>query len=92
MRKKTRKRTREDLYALLGDLPDRNRNVKARCITTEETEDRIIERLVLDLNGIEPVPACFVKPKRTGRGNFPAVLFNHSHGGGYAVGKEELLE
>ena len=50
-----------------------------------------VEQLVLDLNGQEPVPAIFAKPKGA-TGRLPVVLFNHSHGGRYKVGKMELLD
>jgi dienelactone hydrolase len=46
---------------------------------------------VLDLNGIEPVPAYVARP-RGATGRLPAVVFNHSHGGGYTIGKTELVE
>jgi dienelactone hydrolase len=43
----------------------------------------------LDLNGIEPVPAYFVRPKTNAR--VPIILYNHAHGNDYTLGKEELL-
>jgi dienelactone hydrolase len=51
----------------------------------------MLETWVLDLNGIEPVPAYVARPKRLD-GAAPAVLFNHSHGGGYTIGKKEFVE
>jgi hypothetical protein len=82
---------RQQLYDLLGKLPERNRQVSARRISTEDRGPYTLEKLVLDLNGIEPVPAYFAKPKgKTGR--LPAVLFNHSHGGGYTIGKTEFTD
>jgi len=81
---------REELYALLGDLPDRARSISATTISQEERPDYILEKLVLDLNGIEPVPAYFVTPRGI-PGPYPTVLYNHSHGGFYDHGKEELL-
>jgi len=53
-------------------------------------QDYWLEKLLLDLNGIEAVPAYFVKPKDT-PGRFPTVLYNHAHGGRYDIGKDELL-
>lgn len=82
---------RERLYGLLGDLPDRKRSVSARRIDEQERDGYVLERLELDLNGIEPVPAFFAKPKGLS-GPAPTVLFNHSHGGGYDVGKKEFVE
>ena len=81
---------REELYGLLGDLPDRRMPVLSKLISKEERENFYIERLVLDLNGIEPVPAYFIYPKNT-CGKTPVILFNHSYGGNYHIGKDELL-
>jgi hypothetical protein len=42
------------------------------------------------LNGVEVVPAYFVRPvDATGR--LPVVPYNHAHGGDYVLGKDELL-
>lgn len=82
---------REELYSLLGKLPARDYKVNAKHLSTEDRGTYTLERLVLDLNGIELAPAFFAKPKnRTGR--LPTVLFNHSHGGGYHIGKTEFTE
>ncbi|HEY5561510.1 MAG TPA: alpha/beta hydrolase [Clostridiaceae bacterium] len=81
---------RKELYGLLGDLPKGNKDVTSELIDIEEKDSFIIEKLLLDLNGLEKVPAYFIKPK--GRvGKLPVILFNHSHGGFYDVGKDELL-
>ena len=81
---------RELLYQLLGDLPDRHRPITAESVSVETTDQYICEKLRLDLNGEEPVPAYFVKPLNK-TGALPAVLYNHSHGGKYFLGKDELL-
>jgi hypothetical protein len=81
---------RRELYNLLGDLPPRNRPIHARTVSIEERSGYILEKLVLDLNGIEPVPAYFIKPKKAA-GKMPAILFNHWHAGEYKLGKDELL-
>jgi len=92
---------RELLYSLLGDLPPKDRPVSGELIAREEREHYILEKLMLDLNGIEPVPAYFVLPKRQGGASStgktsdskpPVILFNHSHGGRYELGKDELLK
>ncbi len=81
---------REKLYRLLGHLPERDLSISAQLLREEEQPQYKLEVLLLDLNGIEPVPAYLVKPKkRTLR--MPAVLYNHAHGGEYAIGKAELL-
>lgn len=81
---------RQQLYDLLGDLPDRSREISVSTIGEEERESYVLEKLVLDLNGIESVPAYFVRPQRQ-NGQLPTVLYNHAHGGDYALGKDELL-
>ena len=80
---------KEELYGLLGDLPDRHRPVRARKVGEERREGYILEKLVLDLNGIEAVPAFFVRPEAL-QGRAPAVLYNHAHGGAYDIGKERI--
>lgn len=80
---------REQLYALLGDLPDRHRPISSRTLSTETRDGYVLEKLVLDLNGQEPVPAYFVRPVGT-TGRRPTILYHHAHGGDYKLGKEEL--
>jgi hypothetical protein len=84
-----RERQRE-LYSLLGDLPERARPVSARLVSRETRDAYVLEKIVLDLNGIEPVPAYFVRPREVS-GPVPVVLYNHAHGGDYVLGKDELL-
>lgn len=81
---------RRQLYALLGKLPARDRSVSAQLISTEDRGSYVLEKLVLDLNGIEAAPAYFARP-RGASGRRPTVLFNHSHGGGYTIGKTEFI-
>lgn len=77
---------RRQLCGLLGDLPPRRGPVRARLLGADDRGAFVLEHLVLDLNGLEPVPAYFVRPLR-GAPPFPAILFNHSHG----EGKDEFL-
>lgn len=81
---------RQLLYSLLGDLPDRSRPITARKVAEEERGSYLLEKLVLDLNGIEAAPAYYVRPRGAAE-RLPTILFNHSHGGHYEQGKEELL-
>ena len=81
---------REELYRLLGDLPDRRRPISATLVAQEQREGYLLETLQLDLNGVELVPAYFVRPANAS-GRVPAILYNHAHGGNYHIGKEELL-
>lgn len=80
---------REKLYAMLGDLPPKSA-LTSKLVAIEDRETYVLEKLTLGLNGIEPVPAYFVKPKHA-EGPYPVVLFHHSHGGNYRLGKDELI-
>lgn len=80
---------RAELYALLGDLPPRDRAMSVTRVAREERAGYLLETLALDLNGEESVPAYFVKPPQ--RARVPAILYNHAHGGDYTLGKDELL-
>jgi hypothetical protein len=82
---------RAELYSLLGKLPPRGRKVSAQLVSSEDRGAYTLEKLTLDLNGEEPVPAYFARPKGA-TGKLPTVLFNHSHGGGYQIGKQEFLD
>jgi dienelactone hydrolase len=82
---------RQELYAMLGDLPDASRPLYVQEIMYEARDGYWLGKLLLDLNGLEPVPAYFVRPLEE-EGPFPTVLYNHAHGGDYLLGKDELLE
>ena len=80
---------RRELWGLLGDLPWTHRPAAPRLIGREEHAGYTLERLVLDLNGIEPVPALLLIPhKREPRA--PGLLYIHWHAGMYDLGKEQL--
>lgn len=78
------------LYRLLGDLPSRRRRISVVRRIVEERPSYVLEKLMLDLNGIELVPAYFVRPKNLST-PAPAMLYNHAHGGRYDIGKEEFI-
>jgi len=83
-------RRRKELWALLGDLPWNHRLGPAKLVGTEKHDGYRLERLLLDLNGEEPVPALLLIPdKRQERA--PGMLYIHWHAGMYGLGKEQLL-
>ena len=79
---------RRELYDLLGDLPDRARPISAQLIAEEEHPHYVLEKLLLDLNGLEAVPAYFTRPKGVSD-RAPVILYNHSHA---SQGKDEFLQ
>jgi hypothetical protein len=81
---------RKELWELLGDLPPRDRPIAVKQFSREPRDGYLLETLELDLNGVERVPAYFAKPLNA-TGRLPTVLFNHSHGGDYTIGKEEFV-
>ncbi len=81
---------RHALYGLLGALPDRQRPIYAH-VRSVDTANYRIEHLELDLNGLESVPAYFIRPLDVS-GPLPVILYNHAHGNNYERGKRELIE
>lgn len=81
---------RKELWSLLGDLPWQHKPGLVKLLKTEKRDGYTLERLVLDLNGIEPVPAILLIPDKRQK-PAPALLYIHWHGGMYDLGKEQLL-
>ena len=83
-------RRRRELWSLLGDLPWRHQSSAPQLVKREKHEGYTLERLVLDLNGIEPVPALLLIPDKR-QSPAPGLLYIHWHAGMYGLGKEQLL-
>lgn len=81
---------RKELWGLLGNLPWSHRPAPPRLIRTEKHDGYTLERLTLDLNGLEPVPAILLVPDRR-PAPAPGLLYIHWHGGMYDLGKEQLV-
>ncbi len=77
------------LFELLGER-SKPEVLSAEIVRLEERNGYILESLMLGLNGFEKVPAYFAKPQNAD-GALPTIIFNHSHGGNFDQGKEELL-
>lgn len=79
---------RERLVQLLGK--SENCPIQSRLLKKAVTDTYVLEHLMLELNRIEAVPALFAYPcNRTGP--VPLVIYNHSHGGNFSLGKQELV-
>src|SRR5271157_4097575 len=83
-------RRRKELWSLLGDLPWQHQPAKPKLLSTEKHQGYTLERLSLDLNGIEPVPALLLIPDKR-QSPAPGLLYMHWHAGMYGLGKEQLL-
>ena len=83
-------RRRKELWGLLGDLPWQHKPGPPKVLKKEKHDGYTLERLVLDLNGVEPVPALLLIPDKLQK-PAPGLLFIHWHGGMYDLGKEQLL-
>ena len=81
---------RKELWGLLGDPPWEHTPGPAKLVSTERHEGYTLERLLLDLNGVEPVPALLLIPDNR-QTPAPGLLFIHWHAGMYDLGKEQLL-
>jgi len=82
---------RKELWGLLGDLPWQHQPGPAKVLSTEEHDGYTLERLQLDLNSFEPVPALLLIPHKR-QTPAPGLLYIHWHGGMYDLGKEQLLK
>lgn len=56
----------------------------------EQQDDMVVEHLKLNIGG-EEVRGILTRPAGV-EGRLPAILYGHSHGGGYSVGARELLD
>jgi len=81
---------RKELWGLLGDLPWQHKPGPPKLVKREKHDGYTLDRLVLDLNGAEPVPALLLIPEKR-QTPAPGLLFIHWHGGMYDLGKEQLL-
>jgi dienelactone hydrolase len=84
-------RRRRELWKLLGDLPWLHKPAPPRRLATEKHDGYTLERWILDLNGIEPVPALLLIPDHL-QNPAPGLLYIHWHAGQYDLGKEQLLK
>lgn len=84
-------RRRKELWGLLGNLPWDHKPAPPKLVRTEKQDGYTLERWVLDLNGIEPVPAMLLIPDHR-QNPAPGLLFIHWHAGQYDLGKEQLLK
>jgi dienelactone hydrolase len=80
---------RKQLFELLGDR-FKPKDVSAKVLQVERRSGYELEHLMLHANTIETVPAYLAKPLNV-QDPLPVVIYNHSHGGNFELGKEELL-
>jgi hypothetical protein len=80
---------RRQLLELLGER-SKPKRIFAKVLQVEQSSSYVLEHLMLDVNGIETVPAYLAKPLNAYQ-PLPIVIYNHSHGGNFELGKEELL-
>ncbi|MGH9574651.1 MAG: dienelactone hydrolase family protein [Candidatus Acidiferrales bacterium] len=81
---------RAALWNILGDLPRNHSAAPAKVLSVEKHDGYMLERLVLNLNDTETVPAILLIPAGLQR-PAPGLLFMHWHGDMYDLGKEQLL-
>lgn len=81
---------RRELWGLLGDLPRTHHLRPPEVVKIKKMDGYTLEYLILDLNGLEPVPALLLIPDRR-EPRAPGLLYIHAHGGTYQMGSEELI-
>ena len=67
-----------------------DRGIALVSTTEEPMGDYVIEHLRFRI-GEEEVRGILTRPSSVD-GRLPAILYGHSHGGGYAIGARELLD
>lgn len=82
--------SRAKLCSLLGDLPDRNLPIHSELLWEKECPAYRLQKLRLSFNGLEDTFAYVTLPNGA-KPPYPAVVFNHSHGGDFTIGKEEYI-
>lgn len=82
--------SRKKLYELLGDLPDREIPIVSELLWEMDCPSYRLQKLRISLNGIEDTYAYVTLP-HCAKPPYPAVVFNHSHGGNFTIGKEEYI-
>jgi dienelactone hydrolase len=83
-------RRRAELWSFLGKMPEQ-RIPSGRKVGERHEDGALIEEWLLDLNGIEEVPAVLVLPDSIGD-NAPAVVYCHAHSDVWNTGKSELFD
>ncbi len=83
---------RLQLYSLLGKLPPRDQAFSIRTRREEDGPHYRTERIELTIPNRPPIPGVLTLPHQPTEVRSPALLYNHSHGGDYSLGKEELLQ
>ncbi|WP_165006212.1 MULTISPECIES: prolyl oligopeptidase family serine peptidase [unclassified Enterococcus] len=59
-------------------------------LAREKHDGYIVDSYQLQLNDLESVPAIYAFPEK--EGPFPVVLYLHSHGGDFSIGKSEVTK
>lgn len=85
----TSRQTRVALWRLLGDLPA-PRTPQAQIVSRESRDGYTLEKIVFP-NLLGDTVYGYMLVPGTGSGPFPAVLYQHAHGGDYERGKDELF-
>lgn len=83
-------KNRNTLFRLLGDLPPLDGKINAECIHKEKADHYELEEIRISFDGENETLAYFVRPLHK-NGPYKTILFNHSHGGNYTLGKDELI-
>lgn len=79
--------TRARFAELLGFAEPEFRLISS---TQEHVDDYVIEHLRFQIGNTD-VRGILIRPEGADR-KLPAILYGHSHGGGYAIGAQELLD
>lgn len=78
-----------ELIQLLGER-SQPKALQGQQLFTQTYQQFVLESYLLQLNGLESVSAYHLRTKNS-QGPLPTVIFQHSHGGRFDCGKQELI-
>lgn len=82
---------RKKLYKMLGKLPPISQPIIVEKINEREFKHYIREDLIINIDGEHTTSAYFLRPINM-KPPFKTIIFNHSHGGNYQLGRIELVK
>jgi dienelactone hydrolase len=85
-----RKKVRQQLWELLGNLPPRPKRPAVETLNREDRGDYLLEKFQFQNGAGATVPGYLLLPKGLSA-KAPAILYCHWHGGQYDVGKDEVF-
>jgi hypothetical protein len=86
-----RKKIRETLIMVMGDLPPQPKSLQVKILSREDKGGYTLEKFEFDNEAGAIVPGYLLIPNN-GQKKHPAIYYCHWHGGNYDLGKDEIFD